>query len=621
MKIKYLVPLASGVVLGAVLFFYFANQQFQKEIDLNRTELKIANDISNNTIILVNLTYEYLTNLSERARDQWWIKYDENNRLLAPVLFRQGEETEILNDLLTRQRTLSEFFLKLLRSYELGEAGEFEKQQYISETMFASEESMVMVAKLHKVVGERLDQYQYTYNFYINIIFGVLTLLVITTTIIVVRKVVGPLNELHRATEIIAGGNLSHRIKIQSNDEIGQLARSFDIMALKLKESYTGLEKKVKTKTKDLAEAKTRAEAILASIGDAVMACDVDGKILVFNSVAEKMTGFSFKEVVGRHFKYSLNFISEKDEKPIIDFITKTIKTGISATMTNHTLLITKKGQKIPVADSAAPIINDKGKTIGCVVVFSDVTKEREIDKTKTEFVSLASHQLRTPLASINWISEMFLNKDFGKITGKQEESIAMIHKSSQRMVGLISALLNVSKLELGTFTINPTPVKLSSVVDEIVQELNLQIKGKKLVVIKDYKQEGPPINADLILIKIICQNLLTNAVNYSFSKTNIKVKIIKDEQRYLLTVENKGIGIPKEDEKKIFFKLFRASNAQSIDTDGTGLGLYMVKSILDAVGGKIWFNSIEGEDTIFSVELPLGGMKAKTGTKNLELV
>jgi len=139
--------------------------------------------------------------------------------------------------------------------------------------------------------------------------------------------------------------------------------------------------------------------------------------------------------------------------------------------------------------------------------------------------------------------------------------------------------------------------------------------------VIKDYKQEGPPINAYLILIKIICQNLLTNAVNYSFSKTNIKVKIIKDEQRYLLTVENKGIGIPKEDEKKIFFKLFRASNAQSIDTDGTGLGLYMVKSILDAVGGKIWFNSIEGEDTIFSVELPLGGMKAKTGTKNLELV
>ena len=303
------------------------------------------------------------------------------------------------------------------------------------------------------------------------------------------------------------------------------------------------------------------------------------------------------------------------------DFIGQAIKEGKTIAMANHMMLIRKDGSSVPVADSAAPFFDAQQKIGGCVVIFRDVTREREVDRAKTEFVSLASHQLRTPLTSIDWISEMLLNKNFGEITDKQKESIEMLHRSSRRMVSLIGALLNVSRLELGTFAINPTPVKLSRVADETLQELDRQIRQKELTIVKQYPVEESPIRVDAIFIKIIWQNLLTNAVKYAFPKTALTVSLEKNDHSYVFAVKNVGIGIPQEEQPHIFSKLFRASNAQSMDTDGTGLGLYMVKTILDESGGKIWFDStVEGE-TNFFVELPLSGMEVRTGNKSLEIV
>jgi PAS domain S-box-containing protein len=161
-------------------------------------------------------------------------------------------------------------------------------------------------------------------------------------------------------------------------------------------------------------------ESILNSIGDAVFACDEYGKISLFNIMAERMTGISAREAVGSHYNQIVTFIGEGDGKPVNDFITEAIKNDKITKTANHVLLVRKDGRKIPVANSAAPFKNIKGDILGCVVVFHDVTKERQVDKAKTEFVSLASHQLRTPLSAINWYSEMLLSEDVGKLSQKQ---------------------------------------------------------------------------------------------------------------------------------------------------------------------------------------------------------
>ena len=374
-------------------------------------------------------------------------------------------------------------------------------------------------------------------------------------------------------------------------------------------------------RTKELSEIKAKDEAILGSIGDAVFATDVEGKILLFNKVAETTSGVTASAALGQSYKKIFTFVKESDNKPTNDFIAEAIIERRIKKMSNHVLLLRKDGSTLPIADSASPIIDQNGETIGCVVVYRDATHERIVDKAKTEFVSLASHQLRTPLTSINWLTEMFLKGDLGDITNKQRENINVISKSGKRMAALVSSLLNVSKLELNVFAINPELESISKVVKDVTEDLDYEIdkKGIKVNIIK--KGRLPKIKLDHTLIRIICQNLISNAVHYSPPKSSIDIKLSSDKKYYYLAVKDHGIGIPKSDQDKIFTKLFRASNAQAFRTDGNGLGLYITKLILDATSSSISFSSVEGKGSTFIIQIPLTGMVEKEGTKALEII
>ena len=368
-----------------------------------------------------------------------------------------------------------------------------------------------------------------------------------------------------------------------------------------------------------LEEEKAKDEAILASIGDAVMACDKKGQVVLFNGVAEALTGFFAKEVIGQHYSRSLRFIKESDGKSGEDFIGEAIKTGQKTNMTKHSLLITKDGRKIPVADSAAPIKNAQGNLVGCVVVFRDVTYEREVDKAKTEFVSLASHQLRTPLTSIGWYVEMLQAGDAGVLNDKQKEFLSEVYTGNRRMVELVNALLNVSRMELGTFVVEPEPTDVALLARSVVNEQKPQIDEKKIKFSLSFEKNIPLIQADPRLLRMVFQNLLSNAVRYTPKNGEIELSLsLDDKKNVLLKVSDTGYGIPKNQQNKIFTKLFRADNAREKDTEGTGLGLYIVKAIVDHDGGKIWFESEENKGTAFYVTLPLEGMKKKEGTKAL---
>jgi PAS domain S-box-containing protein len=372
-----------------------------------------------------------------------------------------------------------------------------------------------------------------------------------------------------------------------------------------------------------LAEAKIvelvkRDEAILDSIGDAVFACDKDGRILAFNKMAEKLSGVTAQQAIGQHFSRSVTFVREKSQKASNDFITQAMTQKKITKMASHIALLNKDGRSISVADSAAPVRDAQGNIIGCVVVFRDVTEERKIDKAKTEFVSLASHQLRTPLTALRWITESLLSENAESLNHKQKQQVTELSLATQRIIDLVNSLLNASRLELGTFKIEPQLVSWREAVAVCRQELSVQLAVKKIDWQEQYDNDVTTITADPKLLHIVLENLLSNAVKYSLPNGRIALTVRREPHRWLLTVSDHGMGIPLAAQSKIFTRMFRADNAVLLDPDGTGLGLYLVKEIVDHAGGKIWFTSTEGQGSSFYVQLPLAGMTEKKGEKEL---
>ncbi len=367
-----------------------------------------------------------------------------------------------------------------------------------------------------------------------------------------------------------------------------------------------------------LDEAKAKDEALLESIGDGMIAVDKDEKVIMINQYTEKMIAWKEQDIIGKKW---FEVLSMEDEKGNVILSEKrpvqlTLSSGKKTTIADY-YYVRKDKTRFPAAITASPVILN-GKMTGVIMIFRDITKEKEIDRAKTEFVSLASHQLRTPLTAINWSVEMLLAENFGRLTPDQEENLKKIYNHSQRMVGLVNALLNASRIELGTLVIETKPTDLKDVANSVLDELLVQIKNKKLKVKKSYDKNLSMINVDPKLIRIVFQNLLSNAVKYTLEKGTISLMIKKQKPDVLIKVSDTGYGIPKNQQSKIFTKLFRADNVKEKDPDGTGLGLYIVKSIMEQSGGKIWFESKENKGTTFYATIPFKGMKKKQGAKEL---
>jgi two-component system sensor histidine kinase VicK len=186
-------------------------------------------------------------------------------------------------------------------------------------------------------------------------------------------------------------------------------------------------------------------------------------------------------------------------------------------------------------------------------------------------------------------------------------------------MVTLVNALLNVSRLELGTFVIEPKPTDMSKAIKDTIDEYKKQVDDKKIKLSYSFGKNIPIIPADPKLLHMIIENILSNAVKYTPESGKIEILLSLDKQKnVLMKISDTGYGIPKNLQDKIFTKLFRADNVREKDTEGTGLGLYIVKSIIDNSDGKIWFTSEENKGTTFFVTIPIAGMKKKEGTKTL---
>jgi PAS domain S-box-containing protein len=363
---------------------------------------------------------------------------------------------------------------------------------------------------------------------------------------------------------------------------------------------------------------KVEDEAMLASIGDGIIATDEMGRITMINQTACDSLGYKEKELIGTSIVEAIPMVDNTGKKipPEERPITKILSGGREIITIPSTNYVKKDGTTFPVRITLTPI-NLSDMTVGTIEVFHDITKEKEIDKAKTEFVSIASHQLRTPLATISWYLEELIRKG-DNLDEKQKKYFNEVYAASKRMITLINSLLNVSRIELGTYMVEPKETDLTKLIDQLVQDLDSQLTKKHVSITKNYQSNLPLFLVDTKLLTIIMQNLIANAIKYSREEGIIEVKILYNNAEFLICVTDSGYGIPKNQQTKIFTKLFRADNARSIEPEGTGLGLYIVKEIVNATGGKIWFTSEENKGTIFSVAYPISGMKQKQGEKSL---
>ncbi len=362
-----------------------------------------------------------------------------------------------------------------------------------------------------------------------------------------------------------------------------------------------------------------RNDAVLQSIGDGlIVIIDVDkgGKIVYVNRAFEEMTGWKSGEVLNKSIVRVLP--REDKEGKTVSFkerIVARVLAGekVVADLSQPFYYLRKNKSKFPVASIITPIILNK-KIVGAVETFRDISKENEVDKAKTEFASLVSHQLRTPFATINWYVELLLSKDAGPLNEKQKGYLQEIYKASQRMVALVNVLLSISRIQMGITQVEKKLIDVVTLAETIVNEEGPEMQDKHLKIEKTYDKNIPKILADSKQLTIVFQNLLTNAIKYSLKGGKISLKIERKGTDIIISVADCGIGIPAAAQPKVFGRFFRADNAKAQEPDGVGLGLYILKTIIDMMNGKVWFKSHTKEEslpagrhgTTFYVTIPL---------------
>lgn len=234
----------------------------------------------------------------------------------------------------------------------------------------------------------------------------------------------------------------------------------------------------------------------------------------------------------------------------------------------------------------------------------TSLAKTKELDRAKTEFVGLASHQMRTPLTAVSWYTEMLLKKDFGELNAKQTDYLGEIYAGNQRMIDLVDDLLNTSRIDMGTLKANPQLINLVEAMENTLSEFSPQTSQKGLNIEKKFSRNLPWVKIDPEHLRIVFQNILSNAVKYTPPKGKIAIEMKRQNSHILVKIADNGWGIPESQQKKIFTKLFRADNVRKKDMEGTGLGLYIARAIIKKSGGKIWFESKENKGTTFYIIL-----------------
>lgn len=487
-----------------------------------------------------------------------------------------------------------------------------------------------------------------------GIIIFIIAFLSIIFSVFLARKITNPIIFLSEAAQRISKEDLALGVDkelIGREDEIGSLSRSFDLMVKNLQEKIAALETssldlakkmgEVSASNKELEETKTamvnllddaqvlgenlkqerdKIQTIIASMGEGLIVVDKDNKITLANPTAARLLKRTAAGLIGKDINSAVPlYFGREPAAWEIHPIAKAIKKNktIVSSLEDNFFLEKSSGKRFAVLIVATPL--SKSDLMGTVMMFRDASEEKALDEAKVGFISVASHQLRTPLTSMRWFSEMLIDGDAGNINDEQKHFIERIYQGTERMINLVNLLLQIARVEAGRLKIEPVDIDFKNTTAGVAFTLksDMEAKMQKVVITTD-PDPFPTIPMDQEVIWQVIQNLLSNASRYSPEKSTINVSVIKKGKEVEYSVKDQGIGIPKEYQGRIFEKFYRAENALKLVPEGSGLGLSLVKMLVERWGGKIWFETVEGKGTTFYFTIPLTGMERKEGEVGL---
>jgi PAS domain S-box-containing protein len=353
-------------------------------------------------------------------------------------------------------------------------------------------------------------------------------------------------------------------------------------------------------------EDREKLAAIIDQSVDGILVTDAQGTINIWNDALEKMTGLSMNEVSGKPIEEVRTYFAIDQTLAAAD--------GFSEILITHR----KTGAKVWIGAAYAPIKSDDVLT-GYVVILRDISRQKELEIAKNEFVSTASHELRSPITAIVGYLSMLRRGDAGKIINAQQAFfVDKAYSNAKRMVGIIEDILLTTRMETGQMRYHIEPVDLVSSIETIVGDLRFRAEEKKISVVID-RSSRPMALADKDAIQQVFNNIITNAIKYTPQEGKVTIGFtseLHDKRQYLtVSVADTGVGIEDNDQLKIFDKFARIDNPLSVSAGGTGLGLYITKSSVEALGGKIWLESEKGKGSTFYVSLPIPEKIGKKGS------
>jgi PAS domain S-box-containing protein len=639
LKLSALVPALMAVVIGlALLFSNRAIEKAQEEGSSARRIMESMNELN-------NFARHYMLYHEERAKLQFLIEHDTITRHLAAIEFTDDHKQRILESIRHNSKAMREAFLKLVSNFErygsvqdsalLMEA----EERLAGRILVRSSDVLSHVLQLERLIGEEIATTQRRVS---ALIFALIFCTTLPFTILLIRmmgNITTSLKTLRQGTEVIAAGNLNHRLSIAAQDEIGELSGAFNLMTQQLCETTVSrdeLSREVEERKHAEEELRRNREwfrVTLNSIGDAVIATDASGLVTFLNPIGVKLTGWKLEEALGEPIQSVFQIINEIDRQPSANVVERVLREGCIVNLANHTALVTADGREIPIEDSAAPIRDSAGNLIGVVLVFHDVTEKRRAQETLRkahdelewrvrertaalsttvarlelmneelqEFAHVASHDLQEPLRKIQTFCDMAKKRCAPALDSTGQEYLERVLNSAARMRQLLDDLLQFSRVAT-----RPEPFKeidLGEIARESADIFEAEVRtAGSLVEIENM----PTIEADETQMLRLFQNLIGNALKFSRNETSrIRVYARNDGAGSCeIFVKDNGIGFEQQFAERIFKPFQRLHNRK--EYEGTGMGLAICRKIADRHGGSIRAESEPGKGATFIIRLPL---------------
>ncbi len=420
-------------------------------------------------------------------------------------------------------------------------------------------------------------------------IFGVMMVSVFVIGRNVSGRLIDPILRLVGTSQAVARGDLNQRTGLSGGDEIGRLASTFDNMTQKLQERTRDLEHLLQAHREEAL--KTRA--ILTSIADGVLVLDPHGRIIMLNAAAEHILGDMAQN-------FSVGLLREQP----IDPIAPPLAGSFDALEADEARRFEINQRTISA--HAAPVITGDGQQLGTVVALRDITREAEIDRLKDSFIEQVSHELRTPLTAVKGYSDLMLQTGAGQLPEKYMDFLGIINRHADSLVAMITELLDISQIEAGSMNLRLERIDLNELVGATVNDWRERIAEKELTLEIVPDPQSTAITGDRRRLGWAIKQLVSNAYHYTEPGGRVSVRVSGNAEHAAISVTDTGIGITPEDQKYLFTRFFRSTTRVHSNERGVGLGLYIVKAVVEAHRGSVEVRSAPGQGSTFVLRLPL---------------